>query len=180
MYITRAMRQLHGDTDGCTGCMGIAMTHSETCRRRFETLYQGSPGAGQSKPEAEATLGRQRTDGVAADVSEQLPEPHIGSEPPRGARGGVVHADADPAGASSSADTAAAAAVGSSALMQDQGAEAAPLRKRKVELSEGPGGDVQRLKAEEPRGAKRQGEAEQSEVETRHIRSGGPEGVEMG
>ena len=37
-YITKSLIQQHGETPGCSACLGIASQHTAKCRERFEKL----------------------------------------------------------------------------------------------------------------------------------------------
>ena len=41
-YITKALMQQHGETPGCSACLGIASEHTATCRERFERLIRST------------------------------------------------------------------------------------------------------------------------------------------
>ena len=37
-YITKSLVQQHGETPGCSACLGVSSQHTATCRERFERL----------------------------------------------------------------------------------------------------------------------------------------------
>ena len=39
-YITKSLVQQHGETPGCSACLGVSPQHTATCRERFERLIK--------------------------------------------------------------------------------------------------------------------------------------------
>ena len=48
-YITRALVQAHGATDGCAACHGDAQVHAPKCRKRFEDIFEQEKQPGQPR-----------------------------------------------------------------------------------------------------------------------------------
>ena len=69
-YVTKALVQQHGETPGCSACLGIASQHTATCRERFERLI--NPIATDAIPTVlSITEEDQQPDGGAAPVEQQ-------------------------------------------------------------------------------------------------------------
>ena len=48
-YITRALVQAHGATDGCPACQGDGQVHVPRCRKRFEDIFDQEKQPGQPR-----------------------------------------------------------------------------------------------------------------------------------
>ena len=48
-YITRALVQTHGATDGCLACQGDGQVHVPRCRNRFEDIFYQEKQPGQPR-----------------------------------------------------------------------------------------------------------------------------------
>ena len=48
-YITRALVQAHGATDGCPACQGDGQVHVPRCRTRFEDIFDQEKQPGQPR-----------------------------------------------------------------------------------------------------------------------------------
>ena len=48
-YITRALVQAHGATDGCPACPGEGQVHVPRCRKRFEDIFDQEKQPGQPR-----------------------------------------------------------------------------------------------------------------------------------
>ena len=64
-YITKSLVQQHGETPGCSACLGVSSQHTTTCRERFERLI--NPKASDVIPSAmgdPSPMRRQKNSGM--------------------------------------------------------------------------------------------------------------------
>ena len=76
-YITRALVQTHGATDGCAACQGDAQVHVPRCRKRFGDIFDREKLPGQTRDVAQQDEpGRAAEEILPGDQRVQMEQEH--------------------------------------------------------------------------------------------------------
>ena len=68
-YITKSLVQQHGETPGCSACLGVSSQHTATCRERFERLI--NPNATDVIPVVPSVVGDPSPTGDVASTGQR-------------------------------------------------------------------------------------------------------------